>query len=365
MPIHAVASLPLEAQTGTSPAHAPYGTRPRLSVIMPVFNSQKHLRQALASVLEQDLESLQIICINDGSTDKSATILKDAAAQDRRIVVIEQPNAGAAAARNRGIEQAEGDYLCFMDADDRYPSASSLRLLYEAAQRDGQPIAGGSFVNYRGKGKLEDVFDDPTYAGYTFRSSNVVRYAEYQYEFGFHRFIFSKELFGNGANRFPLLSYYEDPVFLARILHEGLSFSAVAEPTYLYRCDAKPIRWTTDKVLDLLEGVRLNFLFSSKHGYERLHWYTARHFDEASWYCGTGIEPQLSIAAIEPKLRETEQAIHHELLASVDPNDANFIPLMRKRIERSMSSPPLQRLVDIAAFRLKKNLAPAFHRFKS
>lgn len=338
---------------------------PLISIVMPVYNAQHHLESALDSALNQDIRSLQLICVDDGSTDDSQDILNRAAARDDRITIVSQPNSGVSAARNNGIEHAAGDFICFMDSDDLYASRSSLRSLYEEAILDHQLVAGGSFANYRGKGKIEDEFADPVYSGYTLRNAGVIRYSDYQFDFGFHRFIFSKELFDRGAHRFPRLDYYEDPVFLAAILHDASSFGTVSEPTYLYRCDFKPIHWTTEKTMDLLEGVKRNLVFSRERGYAKLHWYTARHLDEASWYCGVGLEAQLDIDAIDRKLQETETELDHGLLASVEPEDASFVPLLRKRIQAARISSPMRRSLASAEFKLKKTLAPLAHRLKS
>ncbi len=91
---------------------------PKLSVIIPIYNAQYYLRQCLDSVTNQTLKDIEIICVNDGSTDGSQTILEEYAKKDNRIVVIEQANASAGAARNKGIHAAKGEYLHFLDADD-------------------------------------------------------------------------------------------------------------------------------------------------------------------------------------------------------------------------------------------------------
>lgn len=91
---------------------------PEISVIVPVYNAEPYLEKCLKSLLLQTYENLEIICVNDGSTDNSAKILEKYAALDRRIVVIEKENGGAASARNRGLEAATGDYVSFVDADD-------------------------------------------------------------------------------------------------------------------------------------------------------------------------------------------------------------------------------------------------------
>ena len=91
---------------------------PIVSVIIPVYNAEKFLKQCLNSVISQTLKEIEIICVDDGSTDNTNAILKAFSEKDQRITVIHQQNAGAGAARNNGLRRAKGKYLSFLDADD-------------------------------------------------------------------------------------------------------------------------------------------------------------------------------------------------------------------------------------------------------
>jgi len=91
---------------------------PYISIIIPIFNVEKYLRQCLDSVRNQTLKEIEILCIDDGSTDDSGKICDEYAAMDDRFVVIHQANAGPSAARNKGIELARGKYIAFLDSDD-------------------------------------------------------------------------------------------------------------------------------------------------------------------------------------------------------------------------------------------------------
>lgn len=91
---------------------------PRMSIVIPVYNAERYLRACLASVLRQTMRDLEVICVDDGSTDDSPRILDECAARDDRLRVIHQRNAGAGAARNAGMDRATGDVLLCVDADD-------------------------------------------------------------------------------------------------------------------------------------------------------------------------------------------------------------------------------------------------------
>lgn len=96
----------------------PLKEEPCVSVVIPVYNREKYLKECLDSVISQTYRNLEIICVDDGSTDKSPEILADYALADNRIRVIRQENSGPSAGRNRGIDAAQGKYLYFIDSDD-------------------------------------------------------------------------------------------------------------------------------------------------------------------------------------------------------------------------------------------------------
>lgn len=91
---------------------------PLISVIIPVYNVEKYLHRCLDSVIAQTYQNLEIICVDDGSVDESGKICDQYAVRDARIKVIHQENQGVSAARNRGLDAAEGEYIAFVDSDD-------------------------------------------------------------------------------------------------------------------------------------------------------------------------------------------------------------------------------------------------------
>ena len=108
---------------------------PLVSVIIPVYNVEEYLRQCLDSVREQTLSDIEIICVNDSSTDGSLSILEEYEKKDPRIQVVTQPNGGAGAARNKGLSMASGKYLSFLDSDDFF-ELDMLELAYKKAEED-------------------------------------------------------------------------------------------------------------------------------------------------------------------------------------------------------------------------------------
>lgn len=113
---------------------------PYVSVVIPVYNAEQHLRECLTCVMLQTLEQIEIICVDDGSTDGSPEILQEFASKDARLTVVHQQNEYAGVARNKGIDLARGKYLVFWDADD-YFELDALEKLYAQCEADNADIA--------------------------------------------------------------------------------------------------------------------------------------------------------------------------------------------------------------------------------
>lgn len=128
--------------------------QPKVSVIIPVYNAEKYLRECLDCVTNQTLKDIEIICIDDGSVDSSPEILKEYAAKDDRIIILQQKNQGAAPARNRGLQEAKGKYLSFIDSDDIMDLAM-LQKLYDCAENTSSDIVICHFQNIEKNGNIK------------------------------------------------------------------------------------------------------------------------------------------------------------------------------------------------------------------
>jgi glycosyltransferase EpsH len=133
----------------------------KVSVIMPIYNAYDYLRPAIDSVLDQTLREIELICVDDGSTDHSPDILKEYQEADSRVRIITENNAGPAWARNKGLSRARGEYVIFLDADDFYEK-ELLASLYEVAERDNLDIAVARFDIYNdSQNKYTAPMDEP------------------------------------------------------------------------------------------------------------------------------------------------------------------------------------------------------------
>ena len=126
----------------------------KVSVIIPVYNAEPYLEECLESICNQTLKSIEIICVNDGSTDKSLNVLNKFANQDSRIRIINQENRGQSQARNVGIRQAQGKYIYFLDSDD-YLSVEALETLVNTMEAGDLEILLFN-ANVFGEGGVEE-----------------------------------------------------------------------------------------------------------------------------------------------------------------------------------------------------------------
>ena len=109
--------------------------KPLVSVLIPVYNVEKYLERCLDSILKQTLTKIEIICVNDGSTDNSLSILKEYQKKDSRIIIVNKENGGLPSARNAGLDRAEGKYVGFVDSDD-YIEPNMFQKLYDTAESE-------------------------------------------------------------------------------------------------------------------------------------------------------------------------------------------------------------------------------------
>ena len=121
--------------------------KPQISVLIPVYNAEKYLAKCLECCCGQTFTEYEIICVDDGSTDKSLAILQDYAKQDTRLRILSQKNTGVAATRNRLLKEARGKYIAFVDADD-WVEPTYLEKLYQAAEQCQADVVRCLFVAY-------------------------------------------------------------------------------------------------------------------------------------------------------------------------------------------------------------------------
>lgn len=173
---------------------------PNVSVIIPVYNTEEYLRKCLDSVCNQTLSNIEIICINDCSSDNSLGILKEYASKDTRIRIIDfEENKGAAAARNKGIDLAQGEYIGFIDSDD-YVDLEFYEKLYNKAAETCADCAKGNYKS-AANGSVD------------FLLNQKIREYSTNFVYAYCSAIFKRDVIVKNKIKFPLLTDMEDPVF--------------------------------------------------------------------------------------------------------------------------------------------------------
>ena len=240
---------------------------PKISVIIPVYNVEQYLCECLDSIAAQTINDFEVICVDDGSTDASYDILTAYARKDSRFVVLKQKNAGQCLAKNKALDVAHGEYVCFMDPDDLYPNEFVFERLLHAMSKYGCKVAGGNVKYVKDNGSLIRVS--------AFESSAVVEYSKSQPQYWYTRYLFSRKLIEDGHHRFPLLRRREDPIFLAKVLLDAKIYCSIPELTYTYRMrnNEKGFDWVSDggvQLLDHIKGLETIQDFALVHGFDKL-----------------------------------------------------------------------------------------------
>lgn len=239
-----------------------------ISIIIPVYNSEMYIEQCLMSVRNQTCSSLEIICIDDGSTDASAEIIRKIQEEDSRIRLFQQSNQGAGTARNLGIREARGKYLAFLDSDDFYCDADALEKMVDQCEKL-KVEAGGSFrIKLDDEQKRKDMLFQE-FAIQPFEPK-VYKYSDFQMDYDYQSFIFSTDVVREHEIVFPEYRRYQDPPFMVQALYAAQQFTIVDTYLYCYRAPDVASRFNYDKMKDLLKGLRDNVLFASEHNLDKL-----------------------------------------------------------------------------------------------
>lgn len=239
---------------------------------------ERYLEQCLDSIICQTLKEIEIICINDGSEDKTLNILKKYKKENRNLFIISQSNHGAGYSRNVGLKCASGEFVCFMDPDDYYPSNDILESLYAKAKDHRMMICGGSFNSYINGMVSADYYENTPY--YIFEEEKRVKFVDYQWDYGYTRFCYNLEFLKENNICFPEYSRYEDPPFMANAMVKAGEFYAITKVTYMYREQYKPLALTTLRVLDMLKGMEAVLDLSKEYKLAMLHYRTVSRINE-------------------------------------------------------------------------------------
>lgn len=283
-----------------------------LTIIIPSYNKVEYLNECLLSVLGQT-DNIELICVDDGSTDGSRALIEGFAQNDSRVRLISQSNQGAGVARNVGIKAAKGEYIAFLDADDFYPTNDILARLYAAAKANNADICGGSFCEIDGDKKVSFFIGDM--AGNTFSKEGCVDFRDYQFDYAYYRFIYRREFLLKHQLFFPDYRRYQDPPFMLRAFTAAGKFYAIPDVTYSYRINHCPVDWTVEKVYDLLCGIEDNLTFSAQHKFDKVH--VLNYLRLCNDFCGPIVDTAMQYDAdgkILKKLVDVQSVVNKQML---------------------------------------------------
>lgn len=232
----------------------------KVSVIVPVYNVERYIRKCLESLVNQTLYDMEIIVVNDGSTDLSKNIIEEYTSQYSNVKYYKKENGGLSDARNYGMKYATGEYIAFLDADD-YIDAKTYEIMYEKAQKENSDIVECNFYWVYGKRKKKDIGEK--YDGKTemMEKARVVAWNK----------LYRRELIENLQIEFPKGLQYEDVEFFYKLVPYIEKVSFVKEPLIYYIQRKKSLsNFQNEKTRDIftvLENVIL--FYKSKNLYEK------------------------------------------------------------------------------------------------
>lgn len=236
-----------------------YHYQPKISVIIPVYNAEPYLEEAMDSLLNQTLTDFELICVNDGSKDNSLKMLQDYAKEDSRFKIIDQPNAGCGASRNRALKEACGEYIYFFDPDD-YISEDAFEKLYNNAVNNKSDLVifkiarfkEGYDIDYSISGfNLENVFKNKNFDKFTFNYKDVKRYVLNK-SFAPWTKLYKKEFLDKYYDiRFPINLAYDDAPFHIQSMLRAKRISFIPEFFYFYRFNPNSIINTASNGMDI------------------------------------------------------------------------------------------------------------------
>lgn len=251
-----------------------------VSVIIPVYNAEKYIKECLDSVLNQTMNDLEIICVDDGSTDNSMHILKKYKQSDSRVRILSQENQGSGPARNWGLKEARGKYVAFLDADDFWYDDFVLEKIANAAEENESIITGAFWGTYK-DGRYTRSWLHGKYFENDIRGK-WINFWEEQECMGYWSYLYQREFLTGNDIFFPSYYRFQDPPFLTEALLKVESYYVVPVDWHCYRTIYKNSLSTNRRTTDFVKGVIDIMEIAQKHHLEKLFNEMIRQLNEFS-----------------------------------------------------------------------------------
>ena len=238
-----------------------------VSIIVPVYQVEKYIRQCIESILAQTFTDFELILVDDGSKDNSGRICDEYAEKDKRVKVIHKENGGLSDARNKGLDQAEGKYFMFVDSDD-YIAPDMAECLYRNIIKNGADIAVCNFYCVSENGETEFSTENKAEV---LSGKEIFYNRKNERNYGFWTVAWNKlyksETFKNTKFRFG--KYHEDEFWANDIYRLNIMVAAISESLYYYRQRNNSIMGHKNirKCFDIIEAFRERINIYLKDGY--------------------------------------------------------------------------------------------------
>ena len=214
---------------------------PKVSIIIPLYNSEDNIYECLKSAMNQTAKNIEIIVVNDGSTDKSGEISEQLANSDQRVTVIHQENLGAGPARNKGMEMAKGEYLYFLDSDDKINPKLVEENLKILVQSEVDILIFGYTKKEKSAGKKIDVntrLKDCKLDSKQEIRKNLCEIFERGATFAVWNKIFRRKLIEKNSVRYPNMKRNQDMAFTLDAIKYANSITVNSSRYYNYSFDS-------------------------------------------------------------------------------------------------------------------------------
>ncbi len=237
--------------------------RPKVSVIVPVYNGEKFIKDTLQMLLNSSLHEIEIIVIDDESEDSSLYICNEVAKEDRRIKVYHQKNTGVFGARNHGLQMAEGEFICFCDQDDVVDSTAYEKMLFVAKERDCEVVMASTgkligeekevFENLPDAVFLDAEVRDNCMLPILFNGTNYYVFGnEVRMENDIWKCMIKRSFIMENSLVFRhIVNYEDDFLFLMDILARASKIAMISEILYYWRINLESETYNTTYVDDL------------------------------------------------------------------------------------------------------------------
>ncbi len=242
-----------------------------ISLIIPIYNLAKYIGECLDSLSAGLNKHMEIVCIDDGSTDASRKIIESYKNNYPNIKYYFQPNSGAGIARNKGMDCSKGKYISFLDADDYYCSIDTLIKMAEICESQNIDICGSaSWYLCNNTRKNQEQRIDCVNLNDLPQEGKRCFLEEWQNDYGYTNFVFRKAFIEENSIRFPGYRRYEDPVFLLQALLKSSGFWVIPSPLYCCRIGYKDSSHVDNTIVDILKGIRDNIKIALEYKYSKL-----------------------------------------------------------------------------------------------